>query len=129
MLMAAAVDRAAAETPGKEARAMEAFARALRQLPAIIAENGGYDSAQLCSELRAAHAQGKNTMGLGKINVNFFLLANHASIVALLSISSKIMLSLYRWNSLCESRMGIITLTDSVRKKLYWNGQPPFAIA
>lgn len=66
MLMANAVVDEAARTPGKEARAMESFANALRQLPSIIAENGGYDSAQLVSELRALHTQGKNTMGLGE---------------------------------------------------------------
>merc|ERR1711874_173933 len=54
----------AAKTAGKEARAMESFANALRQLPGIIAENGGYDSAQLTSELKAAHNSGKNTTGL-----------------------------------------------------------------
>merc|ERR1712066_14795 len=64
MLMARAVDEMAAKTAGKEARAMESFATALRQLPSIIAENGGYDSAQLTSELKAAHNSGKNTIGL-----------------------------------------------------------------
>jgi len=64
MLMANAVSDAAASTPGKEAMAMEAFASALRQLPAIIAENGGYDSSQLLSELKALHKQGKSTFGL-----------------------------------------------------------------
>jgi len=64
MLMANAVSEVAASTPGKEAMAMEAFATALRQLPAIIAENGGYDSAQLVSELKAYHAQGKRSFGL-----------------------------------------------------------------
>merc|ERR1712203_288225 len=59
MLMAKAVDEMAAKTAGKEARAMESFANALRQLPGIIAENGGYDSAQLTSELKAAHNFGK----------------------------------------------------------------------
>merc|ERR1712047_95342 len=44
MLMAKAVEELAAKTSGKEARAMDAFANALRQLPGIIAENGGYDS-------------------------------------------------------------------------------------
>jgi len=44
--------------------AMEAFATALRQLPSIIAENGGYDSSQLVSELKALHKQGKTTYGL-----------------------------------------------------------------
>jgi T-complex protein 1 subunit beta len=68
--MATAVYNLAAKTPGKESMAMEAFARALLQLPVIIADNAGYDSAQLVSELRAAHSQGKNTMGLSK----FFLL-------------------------------------------------------
>ena len=63
-LMACAVLKKAAETPGKEAIAMEAYARALLQLPTIIADNAGYDSAQLVSELRAAHTQGNNSMGL-----------------------------------------------------------------
>jgi T-complex protein 1 subunit beta len=64
MLMANAVMEEAAKTPGKESRAMESYAHALRQLPSIIAENGGYDSAQLISELRALHTQGKHEMGL-----------------------------------------------------------------
>uniref|UniRef100_A0A0K2THD8 T-complex protein 1 subunit beta n=1 Tax=Lepeophtheirus salmonis TaxID=72036 RepID=A0A0K2THD8_LEPSM len=64
MLMANAVMEAAAKTPGKESRAMESFAHALRQLPSIIAENGGYDAAQLVSELRALHTEGNKEMGL-----------------------------------------------------------------
>uniref|UniRef100_A0A6M2DL82 T-complex protein 1 subunit beta n=1 Tax=Xenopsylla cheopis TaxID=163159 RepID=A0A6M2DL82_XENCH len=64
MLMACAVMQAAARTPGKEAVAMEAFARALQQLPTTIADNAGYDSAQLVSELRAAHCQGDSSTGL-----------------------------------------------------------------
>lgn len=64
MVMAVAVSNEATKTAGKEAVAMEAFARALQQLPTTIADNGGYDSAQLLSELRAAHASGNNTMGL-----------------------------------------------------------------
>merc|ERR1712228_271544 len=64
MLMANAVMEAAATTPGKEAIAMESYAKALAELPTIIAENGGYDAAQLVSELRALHKQNKNTMGL-----------------------------------------------------------------
>merc|ERR1712008_102304 len=59
MLMANAVMEAAATTPGKEA-----FAKALSELPTAIAENGGFDSAQLVSELRALHKQNKTTMGL-----------------------------------------------------------------
>lgn len=64
ILMAAAVDRAVEDTPGKKALAMSAFARALRQLPSIVADNGGYDSAELVTQLRAAHAAGKTTYGL-----------------------------------------------------------------
>ncbi|KAH8409259.1 hypothetical protein KR009_011387, partial [Drosophila setifemur] len=84
-LMASAVLRKAAQTPGKEAIAIEAFARtltldllsgyiynntfcliagALLSLPTAIADNAGYDSAQLISELRAGHAQGKQYLGL-----------------------------------------------------------------
>lgn len=63
-LMAAAVMKKASETPGKEAIAMEAYARALLQLPTVIADNAGYDSAQLVSELRALHTQGVCYMGL-----------------------------------------------------------------
>merc|ERR1719412_152936 len=64
LLMAHAVTELASKTPGKESMAMEAFAHALRQLPTIIAENGGYDSAQLVSELRALHTEGRATHGL-----------------------------------------------------------------
>jgi T-complex protein 1 subunit beta len=64
MLMANAIDAQVPLTAGKAALAMEAFSRALRQLPAIIADNGGFDSSQLVTELRAAHASGKNRMGL-----------------------------------------------------------------
>lgn len=64
MLMANAVSNLAAKTPGKEAVAMESFAKALRMLPSIMADNAGYDSAQLVSELRAIHTEGKQTWGI-----------------------------------------------------------------
>ncbi len=54
-LMANAIDQQVAGVAGKAALAMEGFARALRQMPATIADNGGLDSAQLVTELRAAH--------------------------------------------------------------------------
>jgi T-complex protein 1 subunit beta len=66
--MAQAIDRQVESTPGKKALAMASFARALRQLPAIVADNGGYDSAELVTQLRAAHASGKNTYGLDMYN-------------------------------------------------------------
>eukprot|EP00904_Undaria_pinnatifida_P007128 jgi/Undpi1/3545/HiC_scaffold_16.g06917.m1 len=57
--MAAAIDAEVPNTSGKKALAMEAYARALRQLPNIIADNGGYDGSELISSLRAAHAKGE----------------------------------------------------------------------
>ncbi|KAJ1345237.1 hypothetical protein BSLG_000751 [Batrachochytrium salamandrivorans] len=64
MLMAKAAEETGAVTPGKQAIAIEAFSRALRQLPMILADNAGYDSADLVSKLRAAHAKGNSTYGL-----------------------------------------------------------------
>jgi T-complex protein 1 subunit beta len=63
-LMAKAVDEMVPKTSGKKALAVEAFARALRQMPAIISDNAGYDSAELVSQLRNAHFEGKSTTGL-----------------------------------------------------------------
>ncbi|TPX40832.1 hypothetical protein SeMB42_g03086 [Synchytrium endobioticum] len=64
MLMAKVVDEVAVKTPGKRAIAVESFAKALRQLPTILADNAGYDSADLVAQLRAAHAEGQPTAGL-----------------------------------------------------------------
>lgn len=64
VLMANAVNKLALETPGKEAMAIDSFAHALRQIPTIIADNAGYDSAELVSQLRAAHSNGSHTFGL-----------------------------------------------------------------
>lgn len=41
-IMAKAVDELAHKTPGKKSIAIEAYARALRQVPSIIADNGGW---------------------------------------------------------------------------------------
>jgi len=71
MLMASAIDRQIPLTAGKAALAMEAFSRALRQLPTIIADNGGYDSSELVTQLRAAHSRGESSMGLGKRSYPF----------------------------------------------------------
>merc|ERR1711957_288997 len=47
-----------------ESVAVEAFARALRQLPHIIADNAGYDSSELVTNLRAAIVNGQEDAGL-----------------------------------------------------------------
>lgn len=64
MLMACAIDKEIPSISGKEALAMEAFSRALRQLPTIIADNAGLDSSALVAELRAAHNRGETNAGL-----------------------------------------------------------------
>lgn len=64
MLMAHAVEARVPHVPGKQMLAVEAFARALRQLPTILADNGGYDSGELVARLRSLHATGFRTAGL-----------------------------------------------------------------
>jgi T-complex protein 1 subunit beta len=68
MLMARAVDELLPHVHGKKALAVEAFARALRQLPTILADNGGYDASDLVARLRALHAQGNSNCGLDMYN-------------------------------------------------------------
>merc|ERR1712057_11547 len=64
ILMSQAVEEAAAETPGKISLAMQAYARALREIPKAVADNGGYDSSELVTLMRAEHAKGNQDMGL-----------------------------------------------------------------
>mmetsp|Transcript_49746 Transcript_49746/g.101580 ORF Transcript_49746/g.101580 Transcript_49746/m.101580 type:complete len:532 (+) Transcript_49746:87-1682(+) len=68
VLMAEAVDALAKQTPGKQSLAIEAFGKALRSLPKTIAENGGYDSTELVTQLRAAHNKGQVSAGLDMVN-------------------------------------------------------------
>jgi len=65
MLMARAVDELALTVPGKESLAVEAFSRALRALPTILADNAGYDSSELVTQLRAAHYTQKDECDQG----------------------------------------------------------------
>merc|ERR1711872_399782 len=64
VLMAGKVMELAVATEGKEALAIEAFANALLKVPTIIADNAGYDSADLVARIRAKHNQGSATCGL-----------------------------------------------------------------
>lgn len=64
MVMSKATDELAATTPGKRALATEAFGRALRQIPTIICDNAGLDSAELLASMRAAHALPGATAGV-----------------------------------------------------------------
>ena len=64
MRMSLAVDELAKSMSGKQAIAVEAFATALRQMPTIIADNAGYDSAELVTNLRSEIVNGNLTAGL-----------------------------------------------------------------
>ncbi|KAF8624134.1 hypothetical protein AX15_006038 [Amanita polypyramis BW_CC] len=67
-LMSCAVDEEAKKVKGKKALAVEAFGRALRQIPTILADNAGYDSSDLVAKLRAAHYEGITDAGLDMEN-------------------------------------------------------------
>lgn len=88
MLMSKAVDEVAATTAGKKAVAVESFARALRQMPTILADNAGYDSSDLVAKLRAAHYEGKSTSGLGTSIILSLILLVMYSISVFLFLSS-----------------------------------------
>ena len=64
MQMSIEVDELAKTVKTKEGLAIEAFGRALRAIPTIIADNGGYDSALLIQNLRSEVHSGKSTAGL-----------------------------------------------------------------
>jgi T-complex protein 1 subunit beta len=64
MRMSLAVDELAKGMEGKQAIAVESFAKALRALPTIIADNAGYDSAELVQNLRSAIVNGNLSAGL-----------------------------------------------------------------
>ena len=68
MLMACEVDKLGTQTAGKKALAIKGFAQALRNMPATIADNAGYDSSELVTQLMAAHTAGNVRAGLDMNN-------------------------------------------------------------
>ena len=64
MLMARAIDELAPTVEGKKSLAVASFAKAIRSVVACIADNGGYDSAELVAQLKHAHHQGQSRAGL-----------------------------------------------------------------
>lgn len=64
MAMASAVLEKAKTIEGKESAAVEQFAKALQQIPFILADNGGFDSADIIGTLKAAHARGEHSQGI-----------------------------------------------------------------
>ena len=66
--MSLAVSELAKSVEGKQALAVEAFAKALHQLPTIISDNAGYDSAEVVQNLRSAINNGDEEAGLNMFN-------------------------------------------------------------
>lgn len=64
MTMAKEVDALSNEVKGKESICIEAFARALRQLPTIICDNAGLDSSEIISNLKSEINSGKGFAGI-----------------------------------------------------------------
>jgi T-complex protein 1 subunit beta len=62
--MSLAVEELAKGIKGKQALAIQAYAQALKQLPTIIADNAGYDSAELVQNLRSEIFNGAISAGL-----------------------------------------------------------------
>jgi len=68
MRMALEVEQLALNERGKESLAIESFARALKQLPTIIADNAGLDSAELVSNLRNTIFNGSSSAGINVLD-------------------------------------------------------------
>ncbi|CAB39013.4 T-complex protein 1, beta subunit [Plasmodium falciparum Santa Lucia] len=64
MLMSNAVDNLARTVEGKKSLAIEAYAKALRQIPTYILDNGGFDSSEIVSKIRAQHTKGNKYAGI-----------------------------------------------------------------
>ena len=52
----------------------------MAEIPTILADNGGYDSSDLVTKLRAAHYEGRADAGLGK-SIFHILLHNRGLIL------------------------------------------------
>jgi len=66
--MSLAVDELTHTIKGKKALAIEAYSRALRAIPTIIADNGGYDAPDLVQALKVDISEGNIESGLDMEN-------------------------------------------------------------
>merc|ERR1712194_528394 len=66
--MSRAVLDAGQRVGGKESIAVEAFSRALIQIPMIISENAGFDAQEIVGELKKAQADGNPCAGIDIVN-------------------------------------------------------------
>lgn len=62
--MAIAVEDLGNKVKGKKALAIQGFAKALKSIPTIIADNGGYDSSDLVQSILYEIRNGKTSSGL-----------------------------------------------------------------
>mmetsp|Transcript_9163 Transcript_9163/g.25690 ORF Transcript_9163/g.25690 Transcript_9163/m.25690 type:complete len:531 (+) Transcript_9163:87-1679(+) len=92
MAMSIRVLEKAKEVSTKESLAIEAFAQALTAIPTILADNAGYDSAELVAQLKAAHAAGDHNAGL---NLSEGRIANmeHAGVTDSYKLKRQIVMS------------------------------------
>eukprot|EP01066_Platyproteum_vivax_P010499 Platyproteum_vivax@DN4701_c0_g1_i1.p1 len=106
--MAEAVENKAKTVQGKRAAAVEAFAQALRQIPTIILDNGGYDAAEVTAQLRALHAKGEHQWGL---NITDGTVADMSVLQILESFKSK----LSQICAACEAAEQIIRVDEIIK--------------
>lgn len=92
MLMAKAVQETSKKTEGKKALAMDAYAKALKQIPTIIADNAGLDSAELISNLESAHYNNNTTAGIDIFNSSIGSMAE-LGITEAFKVKSQIVIS------------------------------------
>merc|ERR1719265_994035 len=108
MAMSQAVSETANKVGGKHSVACEAFGKALTSIPAIIAENAGFDAQEMVGELRKAHATGWGTAG---IDANNAVVADMKNMGIFESYRSKM-------SSLCaaaEAAEQVIRVDDIIR--------------
>eukprot|EP00184_Porphyridium_aerugineum_P007368 CAMPEP_0184706862 /NCGR_PEP_ID=MMETSP0313-20130426/36977_1 /TAXON_ID=2792 /ORGANISM="Porphyridium aerugineum, Strain SAG 1380-2" /LENGTH=530 /DNA_ID=CAMNT_0027168429 /DNA_START=87 /DNA_END=1679 /DNA_ORIENTATION=- len=108
MAMASAVDAAATKEQGKVAIAMASFAKALRELPTIIADNAGFDAAEIISSLKAFHSEGNHKMGLDIKNGTI-------GDIEQLGITESFKLKYSMVNSAVEAAECIIRVNETIR--------------
>lgn len=108
VLMGQAIEEEAAKTTGKVSLAMEAYARALREIPKAVADNGGYDSSLLVTQLRAEHAAGRHSYGL---DMNAGIVGDMQQLGVLESFQSK----LQSLESASEAAQMIIRVDEIVK--------------
>lgn len=108
MQMAGACEELAKVTRGKAALAVHSFAKALIQLPVAIADNGGYDAAELVQELKVDLENGKLSSGLNMTNGTIGCMKEQ-KVTEVLRVKEQALLSA------CEAAELIVRVDDIIR--------------